>query len=311
MTTPEFVCPRDHASLVQDAAGLSCPHCNTIYPVINGIPVLIDDEHSVFSRADYQRDDSYLGASYGSAADRVGLLQRWYRSAVVWLYETGVPLESLDARAAVQRMLAEKPDGRVLVVGCGEMTFEHPNIVYSDVAFGSHTHCICDAHSLPFADGYFAGVLAIAVLEHVVDPYRCAEEIRRVLAPDGMVYAVTPFLQPVHMGAHDFTRFTYLGHRRLFRWFDDLESGCVLGPAASVSYVSQHLLLCVSDARWYRRIAKLLGIVMGAAIRQFDRIIGHRRGAYDAAGGFFFFGRKRAQPITDRELLTLYRGGQA
>ena len=75
-----------------------------------------------------------------------------------------------------------------------------------------------NAETLPFPDASFDLVIAVAVLEHVADPFRCVAEMRRVLAPSGHVYAVTPFLQPVHMGAYDFTRFTPIGHRRLFRW---------------------------------------------------------------------------------------------
>ena len=35
----------------------------------------------------------------------------------------------------------------------------------------------------------------------------------------GIVYAETPFMQQVHEGAYDFTRYTVLGHRYLFKKF--------------------------------------------------------------------------------------------
>ena len=53
-----------------------------------------------------------------------------------------------------------------------------------------------------------------------------------MLKDDGLVYAETPFLQQVHGGPYDFTRFTHLGHRRLFRKFIELESGATAGAGA-------------------------------------------------------------------------------
>ena len=55
-----------------------------------------------------------------------------------------------------------------------------------------------------------------------------------VYKDDGLVYADTPFMQQVHMGRYDFTRFTYLGHRRLFRKFEEIDSGAVSGPAMAL-----------------------------------------------------------------------------
>ena len=79
---------------------------------------------------------------------------------------------------------------------------------------------ICDANDIPFENGSFDGVVLQAALEHVADPYRCVEETHRVLKEKGLVYAETAFMQQVHGGRYDFTRFTRLGHRRLFRRFD-------------------------------------------------------------------------------------------
>jgi ubiquinone/menaquinone biosynthesis C-methylase UbiE len=48
---------------------------------------------------------------------------------------------------------------------------------------------IFDAHDIPIEDGSFDGVIILAVLEHVADPYRYSEEIYRVLKDQGVVYA--------------------------------------------------------------------------------------------------------------------------
>ncbi|MEZ5361501.1 MAG: class I SAM-dependent methyltransferase [Bryobacterales bacterium] len=65
---------------------------------------------------------------------------------------------------------------------------------------------LCDAQRIPFADATFDAVVAQAMLEHVADPVRAVGEIWRVLKP-GLVYSETPFLQQVHAGPYDFTRY--------------------------------------------------------------------------------------------------------
>ena len=45
------------------------------------------------------------------------------------------------------------------------------------------------------------------------------------------MYAETAFMQQVVHERYDFTRFTHVGMRRLFRGFRELRSGPVAGPA--------------------------------------------------------------------------------
>ena len=152
-------------------------------------------------------------------------------------------------------------------------------------------------------------MIALAVLEHVADPQRVVDEIWRALKPQGCVFASTPFLQPVHMGAYDFTRYTYLGHRRLFRRFTDLASGMALGPGSVLAWSLQSALLSLSARRTYRLIAKFVGLLISVPIKYLDYIARHNPAAIDGAGGVFFFGRKQEASISDRELIKLYRGG--
>ncbi len=132
----------------------------------------------------------------------------------------------------------------------------HPRIelVESDAAFGPRTTLVCDAHSLPFEDNSFDGVIVQAVLEHVVDPWRCVEEIHRVLKEDSLVYAETPFMVQVHGGRYDFTRFTHLGHRRLFRKFEEIESGAVCGPGMALAWSYRYFLLSFTTSKLLRSL---------------------------------------------------------
>jgi SAM-dependent methyltransferase len=177
------------------------------------------------------------------------------------------------------------------------------------VSFGERTRLICDAHDIPFQDGSFDGVIAQAVLEHVVDPYRCVEEIHRVLKKKGMVYAETPFMQQVHGGRYDFTRFTLLGLRRLFRWFEEIDSGAVGGPGMALAWSYQYFLLSFSPSKTWRRAIRVFTCFTSFFLKYFDHFLIDKHSALDAASCFFFMGIKAEQVLSDTDLIRLYRGG--
>ena len=123
---------------------------------------------------------------------------------------------------------------------------------------------VADAHQIPIRDEHFDGVVIQAVLEHVLEPQRVADEIWRVLKPGGLVYAETPFMQQVHEGAYDFTRFTESGHRYLFRRFDLIELGRVSRTGASADVVGRLFRaqpLSLADGGQDRQAGFLLGAV--------------------------------------------------
>lgn len=300
-------CPRDHSSLRELPGGLRCARCGTVYPLIGGVPVLIVEENSVFAVADYAGADSYAGPSYGRDADRALGARRAYHRLARWLGDAPSSMRYPDATAAMAHVAAAHPRPRVLVVGSGGLRLGTPEdrVLHTDVAFGPAVDAIADAHDLPFEDGAFDLVVAVAVLEHVADPARCVAEMHRVLGRDGHVYAVTPFLQPVHMGAHDFTRFTPIGHRRLFRQFDEVGAGVALGVGSVAAFTFGALLQSVSRNRTWSLLARFIGLLMTPPLRQLDRWLRH--GA-DAAGGCWFLGRRReGLPVADRELVNTYR----
>jgi SAM-dependent methyltransferase len=176
------------------------------------------------------------------------------------------------------------------------------------VTFGSLTSLICDAHDIPFADGCFDGVIVQAVLEHVMDPGRCVEEIHRVLGDNGLVYAETPFIQQIHMGRYDFTRYTHSGHRRLFRRFEEIDSGPVGGPGMALAWSYQYFLLSFASSRPLRGLLRAFSQLTSFPLKYVDRLLIDKPGAVDAASGFFFLGRKNGTTFSDRELVQYYRG---
>lgn len=296
--------------LIEAENSLNCTACTQTFPLVKGVPVLINDQNSVFAVADYIDSKGYEGANYGTQAETTSGFRRKYRRTARALTEFSIETSSLDAVAALKLVCKEMENPRVLVIGSGVSRFsENARFTYTDVAFSPGVNIISDAHDLPFVDQSYDMVIAVAVLEHVVDPNRVVAEIHRVLVPNGWVFAVTPFLQPVHMGAYDFTRFSLLGHRRLFRWFMEVSSGMAQGPAAVAASALRSLLLSFSETKNWRRIINLCGAIISVPIKFLDHFVKNSNTALDGAGGFYFFGRKSSDPLPDRDLIRLYRGG--
>jgi SAM-dependent methyltransferase len=289
--------------------------CRKVFPLIDGVPILINDDNSVFAVADYCGHRAYDGDSYKDYNALKGSpIRRAYRRLAVWLTDFRVPLRYTTAEETLDKFLRERSGVEpecILIVGCGLSNYDERSnctFVYTDAAFGPRTQYICDAHDLPFANGTFGMVIAVAILEHVVDPQRCVKEFHRVLRPGGWIYAATPFLQPVHMGAYDFTRFTHLGHRRLFRYFDAIDSGMALGPASALAFSLQDFLISFFTHAVPRKIVRLLSLILTRPLKYLDMPLRHKQGAIDAAGGTYLVGQKRETPIADRELIRQYRG---
>lgn len=209
---------------------------------------------------------------------------------------------------------------RVLVVGCGDGSagygalaeVEGARWLETDVSLAGRARIVCDASDLPFNDGQFDLVICIAVLEHVLEPQRCVDEIHRVLCEDGLVYATTPFMQQVHMGEYDFTRFTRSGHRWLFRSFSEVDSGLATGPASVVVWSIEYFLLSLTCSVGARRIAKGVTRLLLGWVTVLDPLLARRNAALDGGGGFYFIGRRAPGPtLGARDIVAYYRGADA
>ena len=282
-----------------------------VFPVIGGTPVLINEPNSVFRIRDFNAQ-TVTTLDLREEHVRLDTPVKRFKSFLGKLTPSkSRSVSAFDERQALSYVLDENPDAKVLIVGAGEVRFGSgvdANIVYSDVALAPDTHLIADCHDLPFAKETFDAVIAVAVLEHVADPYRCVAEIQRVLKSHGYVYAVTPFMQQVHMGRYDFTRFTSMGHRRLFRWFDQVEAGVANGPGMAVGWSIEYFLSSFSEGAKSRRLLRTASRFIAWPFLLFDKGLARKRGAYDCASAFYFFGRLRPAPVTDREIVESYRG---
>jgi ubiquinone/menaquinone biosynthesis C-methylase UbiE len=165
---------------------------------------------------------------------------------------------------------------------------------------------ICDAHDLPFADASFDGVIIQAVLQYAQDPESVVAEIYRVLGEDGVVYAEVPFVQHGLEG-YDFNRFTLLGLRRLFRRFEEVSAGALVGPASTLNWSVQFYFLSFVSGRFARAITKGAARLAFCWLKLFDYVLISKPRAADAACELSFLGRKSTKTLSDRELVRMLR----
>ncbi|MDB5460810.1 MAG: class SAM-dependent methyltransferase [Caulobacteraceae bacterium] len=258
---------------------------------MQGQPVLIDFSSSVLDRQLFFEGG---GAPPIRRARRLGqLLARL----------SGVNKSATRFAGELLRRLP--PDGRVLVVGGAtvgsgaQALYDAGVVVGLDIYPSQHTALVADAHAIPFADETFDAVWIQAVLEHVLSPEQVVQEIHRVLKPDGYVFADTPFLQHVHEGAYDFTRFTMNGHRWLFRNFRLLDAGSTGGAGTTLTWALKYFARALTGSN---KIGSAVGLAF-SWLRLFD---GTSQGHEDAACGTYFFGRKSTESLSREDLVSFY-----
>lgn len=297
-------CPATGCRLVRDGSdALITEDGSFTYPVIADVPVLINEQRSPFRIADYVRPP--------------GQRVRGGARGLIDVVDSALPslARNLGSRENYQQLvdlLRDKEHARVLVVGGAvagigfDALLAAPNVecVDTDIAWGPRTTIICDAHDLPFQDGAFDAVVCQAVLEHVVDPARVVGEIHRVLASDGLVYSEVPFMYPVHGAPYDFTRFTPLGHRRLYRHFDEIQCGVQCGPGTALGLSLTYFLRSLPRTSTGCALAMRSGRLLFFWLKYLDRWLLKRPAATHIAAGTFFLGRRRKDPITDQGIIT-------
>lgn len=158
---------------------LSCPLCASIFPVVGGVPILLEDEAIRASFAS--------GTALGAA--RVAFYQN---------DEEYLPNSDLLSQPLLPAALASAPcNGAVLEVGSGRGAFSNiaPDYVALDLSLSAlrrnlagHAGLCATADMIPLASASCRFVFSVQTLEHIPSTDRAFEEIDRVLAPGGVAY---------------------------------------------------------------------------------------------------------------------------
>ncbi|MDX2307960.1 MAG: class I SAM-dependent methyltransferase [Hyphomicrobium sp.] len=313
--SPELIrilaCPRCAAPIStrprasEPAYACSNPRCQFYgegFPVFDGKPALIDFDDSVMTR-----DSIAQSAAEQAIETRPGLKERL--RGFVMAGDSSIGEINCLKFLNYLRKIANRP--RVLIVGGGsrgsglDVLYDAPDVevIGTDIYVSDNVALLADGHHLPFVDRAFDGVVIQAVLEHVLDPPQVVAEIHRVLKPDGLIYAETPFMQQVHMAAFDFTRFTPSGHRWLFKNFAQLDAGTNGGPGLSLFWSIRYFMrsLVRSD-----KVATALTLPF-FWLRFADKWAGgHFAG--DGANGVYFIGRRAERTLRPRQMISYYNG---
>lgn len=281
------------------------------YPIINNIPVLINNNQSVFKTYNFQNNNRFVNSRKKGIKDLIINFMLYTKPNI------SINTSSKDNYKNIFNLLKNKSKSIILIIGAGEKDSSGLNtkshgekitFIKTDIQISDYVDVICDAHDLPFKNEVFDAVFIQAVLEHVMDPYRCVNEIYRVLKKDGIIYSETPFLQQVHLGAYDITRFTELGHRRLFKNFKEIKRGITGGPGTVLTWSIKYFIRGFFKASFIQFFIEWFFTFFYFWLKYFDYFFVKKNGAYDSASGYFFIGKKSNDIVSDELLIKEYRG---
>lgn len=298
-------CPRTGLALHPFIESLTCSDtdCPCDYKIVNGFPLVVDFENSIFKQEDFDSLTSVVKRRSYSG----------FRSALRSIVATPHSVTAGNLKSL--RRLLEQSEGpyRILVVGGGTIgqgmdelyRLKQYKLISFDIYASPNAQFVADAHDIPLPDEYFDAVIVQAVLEHVIEPSIVVAEIYRVLKMSGLVYSETPFMQHVHEGAYDFTRFTEVGHRYLFKKFQLVSAGALSGAGTQLQWSLEYFFRGLFRSN---RLGKLVKLCL-FWLQFFDRLIPLPYNI-DAASGVFFLGRKSGTELTKAEIVGHYQGAQ-
>ncbi len=273
------------------------------YEMVDGLPILVDFDRSILTSEGIKCSS----ASSPIQRERYKSLKKLVR----FIYGESKAVTRRNMVDFCRLLNSSDGQNRVLIVGGGSIgqglqpLYESRNIeiIAFDIYASPHIQFIADAHQIPLDSESFDAVIVQAVLEHVLEPSMVVDEIFRVLKSNGIVYAETPFMQQVHEGPYDFTRFSESGHRYLFRRFDCLSSGASSGPGTAFVWSAEYLARAIFRSNVAGKVVKALLLWM----KLLDSVVPEKY-SIDAASGVFFLGRKTEASLSPSEIVAHYKG---
>ena len=188
-------------------------------------------------------------------------------------------------RSWLQRLQLQNP--KVLDVGGRIQTYRElvalPHQYWSiDLCPTALVSAVANAERLPFADNSFDLVFCTQMIEYAVDPAIVAQEIHRVLRPNGVLLLSAPSIFP-RDSEHDRWRFWPAALKDLLGGFSDAEIVPECGSAAG--FLRTAAVFCHMAAR-YRALRFVVSYslvplinALGAA---FEKVMGVRDGSFTA-----------------------------
>ena len=190
-----LACPVCKSKLKYNTSSFLCPRCQSEYPIVDGIPILLPSKLSKFKKMEANHH-SKLARDYDSRHQL-----NTFRSTVF-----------ADQLVSGLRYLPE--DSLIIEIGCGTgfhgiklMKKGYNSILLTEISLGMikqaqenvekeklSSRCrlmVLDAEELPFLSNSIDGIYMNAVLHHLPSPIDCLKEIKRCLKSQGLVCLVS------------------------------------------------------------------------------------------------------------------------
>lgn len=301
-------CPRCYSSLEIKSKNLSCINrkCQSNFSIQNtsdNLPILVDELRETLFMNEFSTKSSPIR--------RNGSTNSLKKVVKTILFGSGT--RTRNNLKILEEYLSKIIEPKILIIGGGTIGWGMEgfyknfckNIIAFDIYESPNIQFIADAHNVPIQSKSVDAVLIQAVLEHVINPELVVSEIYRVLKDNGIVYSETPFLQAIHEGPFDFTRYTPTGHQYLFKSFKCVKSGYVGGVGTSMTWSIEYIYRAIFRSILIGKLFKIFFFW----IRFVDYVVPVEYN-FDSANGCYFIGvksskfRQSINPIND------YKGSQ-
>ena len=162
------------------------------------------------------------------------------------------------------------------------------HIINIDLLDYDNVDLVTDISKTPIKDGSVDKIISIAVLEHVRNPRRVVEEMRRVLKKNGEIYCFVPFIQGFHASPHDYTRVTYEGIKELFKEFEVTDTRPVGGPTSGMLWVLQEWIAIILScgSRTLHRYLYIVIMLITFPLKFLDLLLIWHPSAKNISSGF-------------------------
>jgi len=163
------------------------------------------------------------------------------------------------------------------------------NIINLDISLYKNIDVVADAHKLPFKDHSIEGVIIKNVFEHLKDPQKVRDEIKRVVKKGGFVYAKIPFMQPFHAVPDDYQRYSINGMNELCKDFKVVKEGISVGPSSALAwFLNEYFGILFSfNTKIGYKISKIMASYYFNSIKYLDKFFKNKKDAHKIASAFY------------------------
>lgn len=260
---------------IKDLHDLKCSECGKQYEEHNGVPIFVDDVKTGAVEQHQRKSNPLKRALRFLKPPHHSVYFKNLRSS----YEEGPELVEF----------LKHFNETDTVVNVGSLSKKIKGVYNLDIAYYPNIDLVADAHCMPFKDGSLDGVIIKNVFEHLRDPAKVREELRRVVKRGGRIYAKVPFMQPFHAVPDDYQRFSINGLHEFFKDFEIVEEGISVGPSSALSWFLREylaILFSFNSKKAYQFWRGFFSYFI-APIKYFDVFFKKRKEAHRLASAFY------------------------